>query len=116
MRHELFPVEELAPGDMRSVEIGNIRVVIIRKPDGSVRALRDRCSHMGAPLSVGWLRRAMDGDDVGQCAYLDQYVVRCPWHYYEFNVDTGLSMADAARDRVRAYDVTVEAGRIVLER
>ena len=116
MRHRLFPLAELAPGEMRSVEVGSVRVVVIRKPDGSLRALRDRCSHMGASLSVGWLRRAMDAEDVGRCAYSDDYVVRCPWHYYEFDVDTGLARADSEHDRVKTYDVVVEDGQVVLER
>ena len=44
------------------------------------------------------------------------YVVRCPWHGYEFDVETGHSIADPRRARVRAYAVTIADGVVFIER
>lgn len=116
MRHELFPLEELPPGEMRPVRVGSLSVVIIRSPDGSLRGLKDRCPHFGATLSAGRLQRMIVADDVGEQTLSDRMVVQCPWHGFEFDVETGRCPADPERNRVRAYTVTVEDGTVVLER
>jgi 3-phenylpropionate/trans-cinnamate dioxygenase ferredoxin subunit len=57
------------------------------------------------------------GDTVGE--YQEArglYVVRCPWHGYEFEVTSGRCPADPEHERVRVYSVLVEDGTIVVER
>jgi nitrite reductase (NADH) small subunit len=116
MRHELFPLDELPAGEMRSVMVGQVAIVVIHGTDGRLRALRDTCSHHGARLSRGLLQPLVVGDDVGDRQLSSKLVVRCPWHGFEFDVDTGRCPADPDRARVRAYAVTVEDGTVVLER
>ena len=117
MKHAVFPDGELAPGEMRDVTVGGVSVVVLRKRDGSYRALRNRCSHQGGTLSLGRLEALLDGDRPGEYAYSpDRDVVRCPLHQFEFDVDTGLSPADPERVRVRAYEVTVADGTVFVER
>ncbi len=117
MKVELFGAEELQPGQVRAVRVGPVAVVVIRKPDGSFRALRDRCSHQGGALSDGRVEPMVEGDRLGELRYSSERVVlRCPLHQYEFDVDTGLSPADPERFRVRSYAVTVEDGRVFIER
>jgi nitrite reductase (NADH) small subunit len=116
VKYELLAADELEPGEMRAVDAGSVSVLVIRKPDGSFRALRNRCAHHGAPLSKGLLETMVAGDEVGYKDLSDQLVVRCPWHGYEFNVDTGVCPAEPERVRVRAYDVQIEDGKLVIER
>jgi nitrite reductase/ring-hydroxylating ferredoxin subunit len=116
VKHELFPADELKPGEMRAVEIDSISIVVIRTPAGALHALRNRCSHVGAPLVRGLVQQAVVGDDVGQYAVSDEVLVRCPWHGWEFSVETGRCLADPEHARVRVYPVEVEAGMVVLER
>jgi nitrite reductase/ring-hydroxylating ferredoxin subunit len=115
-RVPLFPAAELAPGQLRSADVGGVAVVVIRTPSGSLYALRDVCPHLGAPLSSGFLARAVDSDAVGTYRLSDDWVVHCPWHGHEFSVSTGRCVADPQRIRVRAYRVDVEDGTIVLRR
>ena len=42
-------------------------------------AMEAACSHEGGPLDMG------DIEDVGN----DKWVVVCPWHHFEFDVETG---------------------------
>lgn len=117
MRHAVCTLDEVAPGQLRGVEVDGIALVVARTPTGDLHVLRDRCAHEGARLSRGRLLQRVGGDAVG--AYVlsqDEYVVRCPWHGYEFDVETGHCIADARRARVRAYAVTVEDGIIFIER
>lgn len=117
MRVELFGADELAPGEMRSVQAGEVAVVVVRKLDGSYRALRDRCSHQGGTLSKGRLEPMVEGTAVGEYRYsTSRQVLRCPLHQFEFDVDTGLSPADPNRVRVRRYPVTIADGKLYLER
>jgi nitrite reductase/ring-hydroxylating ferredoxin subunit len=117
LKHDVFGVEELKVGELRQVLVGGVPVVVLRKPDGSFRALRDRCSHQGGKLSDGRLEPMLDGSVVGEYFYSpDRIVLRCPLHQFEFDVDSGLSPADPETVRVRAYPVTVSAGRVLIER
>ena len=116
MRHELFPVAELPAGQMRSVTVGNVAIVVVHTAAGNLHALRDRCSHRGATLSRGSVERVIVGDDVGSYELSADYLLRCPWHGFEFDVRTGRCLADPDRDRVRTYEVGVENGMVVLER
>jgi nitrite reductase/ring-hydroxylating ferredoxin subunit len=116
MRHELFGVDELQPGEMRSVMVDRVAVVVVRTADGSFRALRDRCPHQGVKLSLGKLEPIVVGDDVDRYEVTEDLLVRCPWHGYEFAVDSGRCLADPDHSRVRAYKVEVEGDTVVLER
>ncbi len=91
---------------------------LIRTPDGMVRALRDACAHYGAQLSLGKVHGHVAGSDVGDYALSDeQWVVQCPWHGYEFDVESGRCPADPEHTRVRSYPVSVDrGGAIVIDR
>jgi nitrite reductase (NADH) small subunit len=115
MRHELFALDELGLGQMRRVTVGELPLVVIRHPDGSVRAFRDHCPHYGARLSYGRVQPKTVGDVSGFREFSKtEFVVRCPWHNYEYDLDTGVCPADA-RKRLRAYNVFSEDGKVLLE-
>lgn len=112
-----MPLDELEPGHMRGVTVGGLSLVLVRRPDGTVSALRDRCPHMGAALSNGRLQPLATGDRHGERELSDtDFVVRCPWHNYEFDVDSGRCPADPVNKRVRTYAILVEDGMIVVNR
>ncbi len=118
MKHELFPADELEPGDMRVVQVDRIALVVLRTPSGRFHALRDVCPHYGARLSLGRLKPYMV-EGTTSMTYRhepDQFVLHCPWHQYEYRVEDGRCPADPTRLRVRVYDVTVEDGMVYVER
>ncbi len=87
---------ELKDGQMMLAEISGARIAVGRCAEGIV-AFSDRCTHKGGPLS--------DGALVG-CT------VQCPWHGSQFNVHTGRVVAGPAEERIEAYDVEIESGKI----
>ncbi len=103
-----FPVDELAPGQCRRVEVGRRGILLVRADDGRYWAIADVCPHQGARLSGGHLggdyRRGEDGDIVVE---RPGEVVRCPWHNFAYDVTTGCSLFEPERYRVRTYPVTV---------
>jgi 3-phenylpropionate/trans-cinnamate dioxygenase ferredoxin subunit len=102
---------------MQAVEVDGVSIVVIRKRDGTFRALRNRCAHQGAALSDGRLVPLVLGLQTGEYHLSpDKEVVRCPWHHYEFDLETGRSLVFPDRIRARAYRVVVENDKVMVER
>jgi nitrite reductase/ring-hydroxylating ferredoxin subunit/uncharacterized membrane protein len=78
----------------RLVTVSGVRLVMVRTATG-IKALADRCSHLGGPLHEGSLH---DG------------CVVCPWHGSEFRLEDGSVARGPARAPQPAYDVRVENG------
>jgi 3-phenylpropionate/trans-cinnamate dioxygenase ferredoxin subunit len=113
-RHVVFAEGELEDGQTRLVEIGG-RSIGVMLAGGRYYALRNVCPHHGAPLCRGTVSGTMLPSDVYTYVYdPDAHILRCPWHGYEFRLESGQSIHDPKRMRVRAYDVAVEAGEVVL--
>jgi 3-phenylpropionate/trans-cinnamate dioxygenase ferredoxin subunit len=93
------------------------RSVAIFNVDGKLYALRDSCPHRGAPLSCGVLTGgSVSAPTPGHYVYdSTRRLLRCPWHGWEFDLETGQSWIEAQRLRVRSYEVAVEAGEALLD-
>ena len=64
---------ELPPGSMRRVTFGDLDVLVAHTSNG-LAAVEDRCPHMSAPLSLG---------------FLEGCIVGCPLHDGRFDLATG---------------------------
>ena len=42
-------------------------------------------------------------------------LIRCPWHKFEFDLETGRALHDPERFRVKVYLVALEDGLVVLD-
>ncbi|HWI70973.1 MAG TPA: Rieske 2Fe-2S domain-containing protein [Baekduia sp.] len=108
--------DELEPGDVRAVDVDGLDVLVMRLFDGSYRAMRSRCLHMGARFSDGGrverLRIAGDGQDH---RLAEQCILRCPWHGFEIDVDTGVFVAEPTSRRHRTIAVALADGHVVLD-
>lgn len=114
MKHVLFPLEELPKGQMRAVEVKGRPLLVVHAPDGAVHAMWGRCPHYGAKLSTGLLESMTTSDGPGHYNLAEgRFVVRCPWHGYEFDVENGRCPADS-QVTVRTFDVEIENGRVVV--
>jgi uncharacterized membrane protein/nitrite reductase/ring-hydroxylating ferredoxin subunit len=87
---------DLKEGQMLLAEISGTRIAVGRCSEGLV-AFSDHCTHKGGPLS--------DGALVG-CT------VQCPWHGSQFNVMTGSVVNGPAEERIEAYGIDVENGKV----
>ena len=107
-------VEDLAPGEKRAIQLGGRAAVLIRN-DAGFHALRGLCPHQSAPLIDGRLGGTMVPRPVGEFCYERQgEILRCPWHGWEFDVNTGRSLHDPDGARVRRYEVSVEGSDVVV--
>jgi NADPH-dependent 2,4-dienoyl-CoA reductase/sulfur reductase-like enzyme/nitrite reductase/ring-hydroxylating ferredoxin subunit len=91
-------LEDLPDGGMRAVEVGGIKILLIRQ-GGEVTAIGAECPHAGAPMEEGVLA---DGQ------------VICPWHKAAFCTRTGALLDPPAVDDLPSYAIEIANGDIVL--
>jgi nitrite reductase/ring-hydroxylating ferredoxin subunit len=109
-------VEDLPPGSHVVVPVGKFGVGVYNV-DGELYAINNYCPHMGGPVCLGnvygtniWSNQEMKVEHVREGR-----IIRCPWHAWEFDLTTGDSPTDTKK-RIRAYQVRVENGEVVLSR
>lgn len=106
--------DDFVEGAFTLVEIRGQQVGIL-KWGGDVFALRNSCPHQLGPLCEGRVRPLLRSDHPGQVALEEQTpVVSCPWHGWEFDPRTGVSLWDP-NYRAARVPVTVAGGRVLLE-
>jgi nitrite reductase (NADH) small subunit len=112
IEHLVGALDDFAPGRIHLVTVEGRDVGIVRTPTG-VYAIGNRCPHQGAPLCRGVLTGTMVSSGPDEYIYdLDGLVVQCPWHAYEFRIDTGRSVGGALRGRVPIYTVCLRDGQV----
>jgi nitrite reductase/ring-hydroxylating ferredoxin subunit len=103
-RVRVCSVAELQPGGRKIVRHRG-REVGVFNVDGAYYALANRCPHRGAPICLGWVRPLITCDQQRVVAvHDDANILRCPWHQWEFDMQTGQSNVDT-RMHVRTYRV-----------
>jgi len=103
---------ELPPGSKRAVEVDR-RSICVLNSDGRYYAVRNRCPHQGAPLCAGAVSGTMLPSAPHQLVYgLEGKVLRCAWHAWEFDLESGRSLFDPEGKRVRVYPAGVEDGMV----
>jgi nitrite reductase/ring-hydroxylating ferredoxin subunit len=87
--------DEIPPGAARRVQAGGLELSLVRVGD-EFYVTGGACAHLHGPLGEG---------------RVDDYVLSCPWHGWQYDVRTGLNEFDHAI-RVETYEVRVEDGDV----
>lgn len=112
--HVICRADELSPGGRKIVDIDGKSVGVLNV-DGRYHALLNNCPHHGAPLCLGVVKGTMADTPVHEYSYEQQNEwITCPWHGYEFRLETGRALVKTERGRVRVYPVRVEDGDVVV--
>jgi nitrite reductase (NADH) small subunit len=82
---------DVTPGTGIVAEVGDQSIAVFNV-DGTFYAIENTCVHRGGPLGEGEL----EGD-----------IVTCPWHAWQYNVKTGVSVNNPSAS-VKTYQVKVE--------
>jgi nitrite reductase (NADH) small subunit len=80
---------------------------------GALHGIRNRCPHHSGPLCLGTVRGRVTGTP-GRYALTEARVLRCPWHGWEFDLETGLCL-DEPTLRAAVYPVRVDGGRVLVQ-
>ena len=89
-------LQQIPEGCMKAVQAGGERLVLYNVA-GTIYASAESCPHQGSPLSEGQLE---DG------------VVMCPFHAWEFDVRTGECVSLPEARPLRRFEVRVD-GEVV---
>ena len=88
-------VDDVPPGSVRTVRAGD-REIALAHVDGSFYATQPTCIHLQGPLGEG---------------RLEQAVLTCPWHGWQYDLRTGENLFDRAI-RLNTYEVRIEDGDV----
>lgn len=91
--------EDFSKTPLKRVSAMNVELAVSLK-DGKFGAVSNSCNHVGGPLGEGRL----NGD----------YIV-CPWHNWKFHRCSGLGEPGFEEDRIPAYPVKLEGGRVFVD-
>ncbi|MED5020121.1 Rieske (2Fe-2S) protein [Paenibacillus chibensis] len=97
---------------LKEMEIGLFRI------GGKYYAWRNVCPHAAAPVCAGTIRGTRLPSGVYDYEYgLEDQVLRCPWHGWEFDLKSGHHLAAGSDAKLRGYPVeTDDAGVYVVLR
>lgn len=91
----LLPVTELTPGRARFLTVGRHELAVFRLADPErFIVTANSCPHAGGNLAAGEVRNG---------------VVTCPWHQWEFDLDSGQCTLSESVSLLR-YETRIEDG------
>jgi nitrite reductase/ring-hydroxylating ferredoxin subunit len=90
-------IKDLPDGKGAAYKVGRATIAVFRS-GGEVRAISNRCIHRGASMCEGELIN-------------DGRTVRCPWHNWPFELETGEHSLDPA-EKLRTYRVRLSDGLV----
>jgi nitrite reductase (NADH) small subunit len=111
--HEVGPFDELERTGRVVGRIGGREIGVVLGRGGELYGLRNRCPHHGAPLCLGRVRERVTGSP-GRYQLAGRAALRCPWHGWEFDLETGRCLEDDSM-RVAVYPAKVERGHVLVE-
>jgi nitrite reductase (NADH) small subunit len=107
---------EIEEGGRRALSHGEHDVAVVRVK-GKLHALANVCPHQGGPVCEGMLIRKVEEVIAPDKTYqgmrfseTDVHIV-CPWHGWEFNVETGRCAGDG-KFGLRRYKVLEREGGV----
>ena len=103
-------LEDFPAGERKIVKAGP-RSIGVFNVEGEFFAIRNRCPHQGGPLCIGRLSPWAVASGPGKVT-MDgpPRLVACPWHGWEYDLETGQSFMGPGETRVKAYEVSVARG------
>jgi nitrite reductase/ring-hydroxylating ferredoxin subunit len=93
--------------------VADQEIGVVRLQSGELRAVRNWCPHKGAPICRGIVGGTWPPSEPGRLSFERAgEVLVCPWHGYEYDLNTGKEMFQPVPTRLRMYPVSVENGQV----
>jgi len=94
------------------VDVGGIEIGIIRTRDKFL-AIRNQCPHKLSPICEGRISGTMLPSSPGERVYgMESKLLVCPSHGFEYDMDTGLSVFNGTKLRLKMYKTSVQDGSL----
>jgi nitrite reductase (NADH) small subunit len=111
-------IDDFEVGKLRQVDLAGREVIVVRRRDDQFYACTSRCPHQGAPLCLGEVDGTFLPSEVGQFTFgLEGQIIRCPYHGYEYDLETGRpAFSEGVNERLISYDTVVRDGQVFVSR
>lgn len=104
MRYKVLEPNELQEGDKRIVKVKEMEIGVYLI-QGEYYAWRNVCPHAAAPVCAGVVTGTRMPSRVGEYAFgMDNQILRCPWHGWEFDLVSGCHLA-GGKTKLRGFPV-----------
>ena len=97
-RISIAKIKDIPSGEARVYWVRGIEIAIFNV-EGELYALDNLCPHQGGPLMAGKVH---------------EKVVTCPWHHWQFHLETGASSVNPSIS-AKTYPVTIVDGIVKIE-
>lgn len=115
VRHVVCVVGEIPAGGSRAFKVAGRRILVVHLSGGGYRAVADTCPHEAVSFGKGKVERMWVGEGVGETRQdRERCVVICPWHNFEFDLETGLSVCEPNRMRLKTYRAEAQRDKVVV--
>lgn len=106
-------VDEFPPGKLpRILDVGG-RSIGVYHVDGAFYAVQNVCPHALGPICRGTFGGTFLPSKPGEWKTgLENRVIRCPRHRFEFDITTGESVMGAVKQKLVTFPVSVEGDEV----
>lgn len=109
------PVADFPVGSFKIIDVNGREIGITQLKNGEFRAVRNVCPHKGAPVCKGPIGGTSLPSKVGELIYgRDGEILACPWHGFEFDLNTGLEIFQDNPTKLLMFPVSVENGNVLV--
>lgn len=115
----IFNAGELADNDVKIVQVGDVEIGVFRK-NNHYFAYRNICPHQGGPVCEGMIIPKVTAELYEDRKFrrhnfdTDEMHFVCPWHGWEFKLETGEAAGDPSI-RLRRYTISERDGAIYVD-
>jgi nitrite reductase/ring-hydroxylating ferredoxin subunit len=114
VEHDVGAASEFPLGSKRILDVSG-RSIGLFNVGGELHAVLNSCPHALAPICLADLGGTWLPSRPGDIQYgLEGRVLRCIWHGWEFDIQTGRTVAASDRRRLSKFPVRVLGGRVLV--
>lgn len=112
--HYVADLDQLEEAKPAVFSVQDRSIGLIRLGD-KVRAVRNLCPHKRAPVCQGRLHGTMLPSAPSSFVFgMENQVLQCPWHGWEFDLETGASLC-VGKAKLTLYPVTLKERAVYVE-
>lgn len=116
MQYHICHVDKIPDSDALIVDVKG-RSIGIFKRDDRYFAVKNLCPHKQAPLAKGTLDGTMLPTNCpGELNFgLEDKVLKCPWHGWEFDIETGQCLFGVSSSKIKTYSVEIIEDNVYID-
>ena len=112
--HFVVPADDLNDGERVLVDIKEQEIAVFNL-HGDYHAVANYCVHQGGPVCEGMLAGTLEETTDRELRYVqDEEILACPWHGWEFDIESGESLVDPQFGLI-SYDTELRDGDVYVK-